>query len=531
MPERVRNEDGVASAISSRQTMPSALPNRLLGGLALALIAAACLLASLPVWRSDALTLDEHASYWIAAEENPGTLLQRSLEYSATPPLSFALQRAALDLLGKHAWALRLPSLLALWAAPLFVFLAARSTFGWRAAMLAPLLMAWHPDLWEPGRLARTYGVTLGLSSAVLYATARWMQAPTSWRWLLVWTGLQAALLWNHYVNVAFVAAVSGLLAVRWFSKSAPPLVRGRLLVAGLLLLVFGAPLIPAFVRVWELRPFLEFIRTSIPIERQIGAFALCFALPAILCAFVFRSRKPADVPSLEPAALPGWMGLLLVVGPGLQLLFVALSFLLSPTLGHPRYALAGAPATVLVVAALLARAANGIAIPLAAAGMVAGWVFVGQPIWVSPVIDSAEAADWKVVGGVVQAEGVEGETIFVYGGLVEAGLIPTFGHDLLFEEYIASRVGRFFVTTPHPRYGLPLLWTQLEHCRPIYDAVIDDAGERGKSIWIACATDIDLGRDAGEAMRVLLQRQGWRVTLSRDLSTARVQRLSPPEQ
>lgn len=520
----------MASAIPSPKTTRPALPDRLLVGLALALSAAACLLASLPVWRSDSLTLDEHASYWIAAGENPGTLLQRSLDYSATPPLSFALQRVALDLQGKHAWALRLPSLLALWAAPVFAFLSARSTFGWRAAILAPLLMAWHPDLWEPGRLARTYGLTVGLSSAVLYATARWLQAPASWRWLLVWVGLQAALLWNHYVNVVFVAALSLLLAVGWLRTSAPRGARGRLLLAGFLLLVAGFPLVPAFVRVWELRPFLEFIRTGIPIERQIGAFALCFALPAILCAFFFRTQRTASPASPDAPATPGWMGLLLIVGPGLQLLFVGLSFLLSPTLGHPRYALAGAPATVLVVAAALARAANGIAVPLAVAGAAAGWVLVGQPIWVSPVIDSAEAADWKVVGKLVETEGVEGETLFVYGGLVEAGLIPTFGHDLMFEEYIASRLGRFYVTTPHPRYGLPLLWTQLEHCRPIYDAVIEDAGERGKSIWIASATDIDLGADAGEAMRVLLQRQGWKVTLSRDLSTARVVRLSPPE-
>lgn len=527
----------MASAIPSPKTTRPALADRLLAGVALALTAAGCLLASLPVWRSDSLTLDEHASYWIAADENPGTLLQRSLEYSATPPLSFGLQRAALDLLGKHAWVLRLPSILALWAAPVFVFLAARSTFGWRAAIFAPLLMAWHPDLWEPGRLARTYGVTVGLSSAVLYATARWMQAPTSWRWLFAWVGLQAALLWNHYVNVAFVGALSLLLAIGWFRTSAPQGARGRLLLAGLLLLVAGFPLVPAFVRVWELRPFLEFIKNSIPIEKQIGAFALCFALPALLCAFVFRTRKRAALPSPSPspspaaAAVPGWMGMLLIVGPGLQLLFVVLSVVISPTLGHPRYALAGAPATVLVVAVALARAANGISVPLAAGGLVAGWVLVGQPIWVSPVIDSAEAADWKAVGELVQREGAEEETLFVYGGLVEAGLIPTFGHDLLFEEYIASRLGRFYVTTPHPRYGLPLLWTQLEHCRPIYDAVIADAEERGKSIWIACATDIDLGRDAGEAMRVLLQRQGWRVTLSRDLSTARVERLSPPEQ
>lgn len=481
------------------------------------------LVGSLPAWQIDALALDEHASYWIAAGNSPGTLLERSLGYSATPPLTFLLERLALDLLGKHAWALRLPSLLGMWLAPVFVFLAGRRMQNSFVAVLAAVAMAWHPDLWEPCRMARTYGVTVALSSAALYATVRLQDAPRSWAWTLIWTILLTALLWNHYVNVVFVTILAVLTLAFLCHPLRGGISRAQILVAVLGLTACSLPLVPPFIRNWEFRPFLEFVRVMIPPWRQAGLLTTAMLPLSVGCAALhFRQLR-------FPGTRYDWLLVLFAAGLGLKLLFFLLSVTVSPTLGHSRYALAGTPAVVLLLTSLIGLVPRPIAMVLTCAAIACGWIAGGTPIWVSREIDSPSNRDWKSIGLLVEREGKTGEPIFVFGGLVEATLIPMLGNDPLFEEYIASRLGRFHVTTPHRRVGLPLLWTQLPDCQPIYDAVLSNAVEKGRKVWVANATDVDLGQDTGTAMRAFLMSRGWKTDLVREETTARLERFVAP--
>src|SRR5436309_15088237 len=86
----------------------------------IALLGLAVLLTVLLNWRAfvqDYLTIDEHVSFWIADRSSPSNLLDRSFNYSATPPLSFVLQRLSLEIFGAHEWALRLPGAVSFLAA------------------------------------------------------------------------------------------------------------------------------------------------------------------------------------------------------------------------------------------------------------------------------------------------------------------------------------------------------------------------------------------------------------------------------
>jgi len=505
--------------------------SRWIVGMLLVLAALGWCVSSVPVWQSRDLSIDEHVAYWIAAGDNPGTLLGRSLDYAATPPLSSLVQRSVLDLCGRHAWTLRLPSLIAMAIAPLLLFLAGCRMFGPVAGAIAAVLMAWHPDLVDSCRLARPYGLTVALACAALLATLRWRERPDSWPRLLAWVALQAALVWMHYVNIPFVGLLTILALGPWPDGGFVRALVTRRCLAVLLLAVLSGPLLPSLLRVWELRPVLGFLQTAPSLARQFG-FLAAVMLPLGLVLYVLFGTAPSSAAvadSAEHSRTGSRFAVLILLGLGLQGLFYGLSQGVTPTLGHQRYAVAGAPATVLLVAGLLASASARIAAVATLSGLAGCWFWMGWAPWVSPVIDSREAHDWAILGRRIEAEQHAGEPIFTAGGLVEAGLVPVFGEDPVFLDYVACRTGRFEVHSSHPRLGLPLIPQQLSQAFPLYDPVIRRAAADGMKIWLAAATDIDLGRETSQALRRHLLQNGWTVDLELQEATARLERFWPP--
>lgn len=507
------------------ESLPAAEPR----GLVLLLLMLAAIgwgVSIVPVLRSDDLSIDEHVSYWIAAGENPGTLRQRSLEYAATPPLSSVLQCFALDLFGRRAWAPRLPSLVAMGFAPLLLFFAGRKLFGPLAGAIAAVLIAWHPDLLDAARVARPYGLSIALACGALLATAWWRERPDSWGRLVVWVAVQVALVWTHYVNIPFVALLTALVLGPWPDGGFVRALIGRRCLSIAALALFGSPLILSFLRVWELRPVLSFLQTAPSLARQVGMFALVL-LPLGIVLRLLIGRSP--VPANRTPAGQGRFAVLICLGLGLQGVFYGLSQWVAPTLGHQRYAVAGAAATVLLGAGLLESVAARFAVPATLCGLAGAWLLSGQVPWRSPVIDAREAHDWAILGRRIAAEGQPDEPIFTAGGLVEAGLVPALGNDPLFLDYVASRTGRFEIPEIHPRLGLPMLPQQLGQAFPFYEPVIRQAATDRKAIWLAAATDIDLGRDTSAALHQHLLRSGWRIDLELQETTARLERFQPP--
>jgi hypothetical protein len=92
---------------------------------------------------------------------------------------------------------------------------------------------------------------------------------------------------------------------------------------------------------------------------------------------------------------------------------------------------------------------------------------------------------------------------------------------DELFMDYVACRLGRFYLKTPHPRYGLPFFWEGDEQ-RRFFVEILDDVCEREQpSVWVAAAIDTDLNRQSLAGMQALLAQQGYAADLTREFPTA----------
>ncbi len=211
-----------------------------------------------------------------------------------------------------------------------------------RAAVLGASSMAGHPDLWKrwPARL--TDGPTVGSSSA---APAR--RRPAGPRRL-------------HRGGGGFCSGSAprrAALEPATSSSCSPQRCRCCLLSAGCrrprrggsrAAAAGGVPVarrrvfpVPAFVRVRELRG--RFWSSSAPAFRidRGGRSERCRKKSFSghpRARLSFRAGTPRLLPRRKLPRFQGWMGPLLVVGPGLQLLFfVALGFRLSPTPKYPR--------------------------------------------------------------------------------------------------------------------------------------------------------------------------------------------------
>jgi len=120
------------------------------------------------------------------------------------------LARAAFDVFGESAWALRLPSVLfgvgSIWA----LFFLARKLLGVKEALLASALMtvSYH-HIWF-SQNARGY---MGLLFFTLLATWFWFEALESgrWRWYLGYSAAIVLGMWIH-MTMAFVVAAHGLV-------------------------------------------------------------------------------------------------------------------------------------------------------------------------------------------------------------------------------------------------------------------------------------------------------------------------------
>lgn len=63
------------------------------------------------------------------------------------------------------------------------------------------------PCLLLHARMARSYSMQLALASLAIYAALQWLEQPRNWKWLLIYVGSNAALLYTHYLPGLAVAA------------------------------------------------------------------------------------------------------------------------------------------------------------------------------------------------------------------------------------------------------------------------------------------------------------------------------------
>lgn len=482
------------------------------------------------------LLLDEHVSYWIAGRENPGTLVTRSLEYSATPPLTFVLQQTSLSESQPQPYHLRLVSWMGFLLGIACVFLVGRDLGGPFCGGAAALLLAWNPEILDLMRVGRPYGLSVGLSALSLWAMVKLFDHPHS----LVRAGIlgitQALLLWTHYVNLPLVAMQLILLlfdglAFRLPEKDCPD--RSAILLCFAICGVAIVPLLAPMLRMQELSEFLNYRADPVSFRDAIHPL-WWIGVPAGLLtigALAFR-KESADPGAIHDRAHVVSSLVLMGVVPVLALW--GASHWWEAALGEVRYRAVYAPALSLLVCVIFCRVSKSAERPLA--GVVAclaiAWIMQGMVPWRSSLSSDPAANDWRGMAENLQENGREGDPIFVYSGLIESRLVNAYFADPIFMDYAACRMGRFYIPREHPRIAIPYTVASTPELNDYYLAQTQAAGQSGRSIWLAVSIDTDLGQLAEREISRLILAQGFEIVAQTDTLTARLIqfRLTSPE-
>lgn len=158
----------------------------------------------------DSLWIDEIASLGFA-RLSWASLFGPISKMEPTPPTYYALLKAWIALVPAREFTLRLPSAIAGAVSVPILFLFARRAFGWKAGLLAGLLLALAPEQVALAQNARVYAFVLlvfaaGLLAAQAYVTAA---SPPQARRALAGFALSAtALVWLHATGIFAASAL-----------------------------------------------------------------------------------------------------------------------------------------------------------------------------------------------------------------------------------------------------------------------------------------------------------------------------------
>jgi hypothetical protein len=498
------------------------------GLLALALILAVAL--NWPALVVDYLAIDEHVSFWIADRSSPSTLLNRSLNYSATPPLSFLLQRLCLDVFGRHEWALRLPAAASFLTAIIAVWWMGRRWMTPIAGGLAAILLATHPAAGHLAVAARPYSVGLLLAVLAMQCCAHLRRQPSSWPRRIAWIVVNLALVQTHYMFAALWAAE--FVWLLW-PDATPRLSVTQFVACWSILLLLSLSIAPGLLRVWDHRQFLNWT-TRTPALSDLGSLVLpvrwsLFRQPVwwgvtvlpILWQVVAGRRSPNQWLDIEQWArtrafvLRVTICFVIPVG-GLWLL----GRYWIPSVAAERYLVIYTPAVAVCIGGVLATLRGKVAPIIAMSALVLLQGFLPRLVRAHERWDQA-SAEWEEAGRFITGRGVSGHLVLVASGLTEMTLVPVYLDDPVFHDYVSCRLGRMYLKGFHTRLSLPMLpgsWdseTQRFYRQQIVSACHGKTWPNGTKsppggvIWLVAATDTDLLRDTAAEAESLLKTAG----------------------
>jgi hypothetical protein len=476
------------------------------------LVLAAALLSGLllmiPALRPVPLAMDEYGTYWIMSDENPLTLMERSLKYENIPPLSPIIRRVFFSVFGQTEFAFRLPFVVWYLLTIGGVYLLGRELLGRFPGALAALVCAWHQNVLGEVRIARCYGLGLLLATLSYWVTVRWSRSPKKIHWAIAWTALSAALVWTHYLNVAVTLSQIVVLAYAFRRESIH--VKSLFVVSLAAYVASMIPLLPAIFRMAQWGSSFGFQGADPIWKVLIPLWWLGLPAGAVvgwLLAKKYRAPTLSEIPYGSFVLLLLW-GLL---PPVLASIVCRDDF---ASLSNPRYRIGFAgPAACLVAACLSHRRARNVALVSVVIAIFAAWLPAPRAPWSMKRLGNLQAYEWKDMALRIEDRGVAGEPIFVQSGLGESFLIPGFYLDPVFLDYAACRLGRFYCKTEHPRIGLPFLWESFPEMRQHYvDLIRKYAASNQKTIWVAGATDTDLNVRSVSGFDQLLTANGFRL-------------------
>ncbi len=466
-----------------------------------------------PLVNAGPLVLDEHGSYWMVDSDLPGTSLERSLNYAAIPPISSWVQMLFLGVLGKSELVFRFSSALCMLGAVVVCYKIGKEFDDGLMGGIAALILTWHPEAMDEVRIARCYGLLMLCGALVVWAAVRWAKRLNSFREASSWMISSIALFWTHYTG-AILVAVSGVgvaitcLRSEQFQRTS--ILRMGFALCGVIL--GGLPLIPAVLRLSEWGRFLNYSQGSPTIWNVIGLF-WWLALPVgLLIAFLISKGKFRKFAARQPFELIAVCALL-----PLFLIAALLSDELS-SLANPRYRVAYAPAGACLAAMLLCQFRSNVGPILGSVTLlVISWCYSPLNPMEMGRLGSHADQNWGELNHYLQETAQPAEPIFVQSGLTEGYLVPAFAEDRLFMEYVACRVSRFYVDSPHPRYALPFLWDSRLGMPEFYLKSIQSwKDSKETTFWVACATDTDLNQNSLAGIQKIAEAAGYRPAISR---------------
>ena len=206
------------------------------------------------------LWLDEFATHWATSGTGLVDLWNRSVNYSAIPPLYFLVVKLSLSLFGKSEFALRLPSVLAGIMSIFLIYILGKKVFSKEAGILAAWCFSLHPWIIDTSQDARPYALAVFfavLSSIALTALLQEIRLRNS----LTYTLASTALIYSHYLFALFVfyqAAFWFWLALKRRHNERGKAIRLWLLCHATILIL----LLPAFFHgylLWRRRAHLQY--------------------------------------------------------------------------------------------------------------------------------------------------------------------------------------------------------------------------------------------------------------------------------
>ncbi len=468
--------------------------------LALAILISLC--CDTPVLFYSPLSMDEHVSWWIVSPDNPGTLLSRSLDYSATPPISSLLQRIGVSVFDNDV-GLRLPSEIVSVLAMILVYMVGVQLGGGWMGGLAALLLALHPDVREYSRMARPYALLLLTGALLLFFSVRWIQSGR-WTALLGVMFAAATCIWTHYLATPWVVAVIVWL---FFCKGRDQRSIIELMAVCVMIAIACLPLAAPVFRLMEWAPEMSFRTESSWSDLLTSWWTIAVPVSvtfAVLLHFSQRDRKLVDWTW-------GWSLLWLSVSVVMAAIFA--NVLGNSTLLEPRYRIVTAPVTALFVSWILTRipawrSTNLLTVVLIVTAM---WGIRHQKPWESGQHSLADDR-WESVGKELSRRVKEGDVVMVYSGLVEQRILPYFFEDPMWHDYVCSRIESPEYHVEGRHIGLPFFMPESGDLPAYYNSLFRTLPMR-VSIHCAIATDTDLGQNCRAALSQMAVSNGWKET------------------
>jgi hypothetical protein len=293
------------------------------------------------------------------------------------------------------------------------------------------------------------------------------------------------------------------------------------------------APLIPAVLRLGEWGPFLNYMSADQSIWSFIGplwwlGIPVGVAASQILRIKWIRNRAPEPGLSLKSQ----WRATLVLVICSLMPLLTLAAFASGDlsSLANPRYRVAYAPAGACLIAGLLGVKTHWTGMALGAIVTIASsWAMSPLLPWQLGRLGSPTDVEWRDANFYLAANSVDGEPIFVQSGLTESNLVPLFPTDDVFLEYVACRVSRFYLESPHQRIGLPFRWNASLDVVPCYRDRLRSHSSPGAGFWLAAATDTDLNRASMKGLQLIAIDSGFVLQDQKVWPNVRVERYVLP--